>query len=58
MPPPFPNDASLPPTTDPPDPPDRYAALTLTDGIVVIYDQENHRAWIQSDTTLEIDATT
>lgn len=55
MPPPFPNDASLPPTTGPPA---RYAALTLTDGIVVIYDQENHRAWIQSDTTLEIDDTT
>lgn len=57
MPPTSPNDASIPPTTNPPDRNDQYAALKLTDGIIVIYDQENHRAWIQSDTTMALEQT-
>lgn len=31
----------------------RYASLDLEDGDVVIYDPDNHRAWIQSDVTVE-----
>lgn len=27
---------------------ERYAALRMTDDAVVIYDQSNHRAWVQS----------
>ncbi|MDX1746340.1 MAG: hypothetical protein R3324_10415 [Halobacteriales archaeon] len=39
------------PSPDPPGPtlPRRYAAIRLVDGEVVIYDTNNHRAWIQSD---------
>jgi len=33
----------------------RYADLDL-DGEVVIYDRENHRAWIQSDAGVEVTA--
>jgi hypothetical protein len=28
---------------------DRYAELTIGDDEFVIYDRENHQAWIQSD---------
>lgn len=47
-----PTDGSLPrPSPDPPGPtlPGRYAAITLVDGEVVIYDRENPEAWIQCD---------
>jgi len=33
----------------------RYADLDLDDE-VVIYDRENHRAWIQSDASVEVTA--
>lgn len=29
------------------------AALELATGAVVVYDPENHRAWLQSDTALK-----
>lgn len=29
----------------------RYAELTIGDEAFVIYDRENHKAWIQSSTT-------
>lgn len=54
----------MPSTANPPesphDPPDRTnncAALAFADGSVVIYDRENHRAWIQSTTTVTLDTT-
>jgi hypothetical protein len=31
-----------------------YVSLDLEDGEVVIYDPDDHRAWIQSDFTVEI----
>lgn len=36
-------------TTTPAPDDDRYAELELEDGSVVIYDQENPTAWLQSD---------
>lgn len=35
---------------------DRYAAFQLEDEGVVIYDEQNHRAWIQSDAAVSVDA--
>lgn len=32
----------------------RYAELTIGDDEFVIYDRENHRAWIQSTVVLEV----
>jgi hypothetical protein len=29
----------------------RYAELDVDDGTVIVYDQKNHRAWIQSSTS-------
>lgn len=34
---------------------DRYDELEMADGQVVIYDTDNHRAWIQSDTARDPD---
>jgi len=31
----------------------QYVSLTLEDGDIVIYDPDNHRAWIQSDLAVE-----
>jgi hypothetical protein len=33
----------------------RYAELTIGDDEFVIYDRENHQAWIQSTVALDID---
>lgn len=33
----------------------RYAELTIGDEEFVIYDRENHQAWIQSTVALEIE---
>jgi hypothetical protein len=33
---------------------DRYAALEMGDGDVVIYDREEPSAWLQSDHTVEL----
>ena len=35
----------------------RYTSLDLEDGAVVIYDRDNHRAWIQSDGAVDARAT-
>jgi hypothetical protein len=37
-----------------PTPSGRCADLELEDGAVVIYDTENHSAWIQSDGAVEL----
>lgn len=37
------------PTIEPDTTDDRYAELELADGSVVIYDQEQPTAWLQSD---------
>lgn len=46
-------------TTDPPEPAhesdDRYLSYEAMDGSVVVYDGENDDAWVQSDTTVEIE---
>jgi|GEM_PF-6881690 len=34
----------------------RYAAFTNEDGSVVIYDETNNSAWIQSDGAIDIEA--
>jgi hypothetical protein len=34
---------------------ERYAALRLADDAVVIYDQSNHRAWVQSSETVALE---
>jgi hypothetical protein len=34
---------------------ERYAELTIGDEEFVIYDRENHQAWIQSTVALDID---
>lgn len=34
----------------------RYAELNIGDDEFVIYDRENHQAWIQSTVALEVDA--
>ncbi|MFC6835493.1 DUF7331 family protein [Halomarina ordinaria] len=39
----------VPDTTDP-----NCVALPLDDGQVILYDPSNHRAWIQSDTAVEL----
>ena len=47
------------PTTDPVDEPPEtplYAALELEDGDLVVYDEENHRAWLQSSRTVSLTA--
>lgn len=33
----------------------RYAELNIGDDEFVIYDRENHQAWIQSTTILDVD---
>jgi hypothetical protein len=33
----------------------RYAELTIGDDEFVIYDRQNHRAWIQSTVTMTVD---
>lgn len=33
----------------------RYAELTIGDDEFVIYDRENHQAWLQSTVALDID---
>lgn len=40
------------PTPPAPNLPDRYGSFSLGDGEVVVYDRENHRAWIQCDVAL------
>lgn len=35
----------------------RYAALELEDGKVIIYDEEQHTAWIQADSAVPLAAT-
>ncbi len=40
---------------DPPEPP-LYAALELEDGDLVVYDADNHRAWLQSNRTVSLAA--
>lgn len=32
-----------------------YAALRIADDAVVIYDQSNHRAWVQSDCSVSVE---
>lgn len=32
-----------------------YAALRMADDAVVIYDQSNHRAWVQSSLTVALE---
>lgn len=34
----------------------RTAALELSDGVLVVYDPQNHAAWLQSDVPLDLDA--
>lgn len=36
----------------------RYVALQMNDEQVVVYDAEVETAWVQSDTTVEMDAMT
>lgn len=53
-----PNNQKAPPATaaqPPANPHARYADLDLNDE-TVIYDRENHRAWIQSDASVEVTA--
>lgn len=33
----------------------RFAELTLGDDELVIYDRENHRAWLQSDVAVQVE---
>lgn len=35
----------------------RYAAFELEDGQVIIYDEEQHTAWIQADNAVPLAAT-
>ncbi|MFT4883433.1 MAG: hypothetical protein ACI8U4_000939 [Natronomonas sp.] len=35
---------------------DRCVEIELESGELVIYDQDNHRAWIQSDDAVELEA--
>lgn len=35
--------------------PQRYAELTLDDDAFVIYDRENHQAWLQSTVAVSIE---
>ena len=44
--------AAAPPAED--DDVERYAILDLIDGGLVLYDRENHRAWVQSSTPVEL----
>ena len=39
----------------PPEPP-LYAVLELEDGVLVLYDAENHRAWLKSNHTASLAA--
>jgi len=32
----------------------RWASLELTDGDLVIYERDDHRAWVQSDTRVSL----
>jgi hypothetical protein len=34
---------------------ERYAALHVEDAAMVIYDQDNHRAWVRSDHAVSVD---
>ncbi|WP_174182930.1 DUF7331 family protein [Halococcoides cellulosivorans] len=34
---------------------ERYADLTIGDGEYVIYDRQNHQAWVQSSEALSLD---
>ncbi|MFC7229376.1 hypothetical protein N0B31_18395 [Salinirubellus salinus] len=50
--------ADDPPTEhadDPPAPP-TFASLELADGDLVVYDAENHRAWLQSSRAVSLAA--
>ncbi|QLD85902.1 hypothetical protein HWV23_09245 [Natronomonas halophila] len=53
MTPPLEDDAS---EASPPVPADRCVDIELESGELVIYDRENHRAWIQSDDAVELEA--
>jgi hypothetical protein len=33
----------------------RYSELTISDDEVVVYDRENHQAWLQSTVALSLD---
>lgn len=33
----------------------RAAVLELSDGVLVVYDPQNHEAWLQSDRTVRLD---
>jgi len=35
---------------------DRYGQLPLDDGHTIIYDRENHAAWVQSSTVVSLEA--
>jgi hypothetical protein len=41
-------------TTDANESAQRYAELNIGDDEFVIYDRENHEAWIQSSTSLDV----
>ena len=44
------------PTTEPAPDDDRFAELELEDGSLVIYDQEQPTAWLQSDASVRCSA--
>jgi hypothetical protein len=48
----LPTDAGCSATTAP-DVMDRYVALETGDSVIV-YDRQNHRAWLQSDATIAV----
>jgi len=33
----------------------RYSELTISEGEVVVYDRQNHQAWLQSTVALSLD---
>lgn len=45
-----------PPSDPAPDQAGRYVALEMNDEETVVYDAEVETAWIQSDTTVDMDA--
>ena len=49
------NDRPAENADDPPETP-LYAALELEDGDLVVYDESNHRAWVQSNRTVSLAA--
>lgn len=50
-----PNDRPAETDDEPPETP-LYAALELEDGDLVVYDESNHRAWVQSNRTVSLAA--